>query len=154
MQLNMASDIAEALHYLHCCSFVVGTLAARGVLVGRDYTCKIASFGLDRDADDRSNAVTTVATAWAALELLPRVEGEATVTAGWRLSTDSGVELPPGAMPEVRSPRVSDSTLPGLLKSTDTSADNNPGPSSSCYTQSVHRAPYPMQSADHAPFHP
>jgi serine/threonine protein kinase len=90
----MAADIAEGLYYLQCCSFVVGDLAARSVLVSRDYTCKIADFGLERDVTDRHNAAAVIHEPWAAPELLP--EDDPGERAAWRRSGDSGVELPPG----------------------------------------------------------
>eukprot|EP00050_Salpingoeca_kvevrii_P023050 m.137179 g.137179 ORF g.137179 m.137179 type:complete len:956 (-) comp9921_c0_seq2:136-3003(-) len=68
---SMSRDIAAGLDYLSCCSFILGDLAARHILVARDYSCKIGGFGLSRDVSDQTNRVEKLEIKWAAPELYP-----------------------------------------------------------------------------------
>lgn len=127
----MAADIAEGMYYLQCCSFVVGNFAARSVLVDRDYSCKIAGFGLERDVTDRSNTAVVIHEPWAAPELLPEENPE--VRAAWRRSGDSGVELPPGAIIDVAS--AARSAAAGHRGAADGGAADDNDTGRRCFTQ-------------------
>eukprot|EP00045_Choanoeca_perplexa_P017342 m.249277 g.249277 ORF g.249277 m.249277 type:complete len:1064 (-) comp17512_c0_seq1:1601-4792(-) len=89
--LRMTWDIAEGLHYLSCCNFVVGDLAAQHIMVSSDLTCKLSGLGLSRNMSDPDNTANTVRIRWAAPETLP--DPDTVATAAWRRSGDSGVEL-------------------------------------------------------------
>eukprot|EP00730_Choanoeca_flexa_P001538 TRINITY_DN10679_c0_g1_i2.p1 TRINITY_DN10679_c0_g1~~TRINITY_DN10679_c0_g1_i2.p1 ORF type:complete len:1124 (+),score=212.95 TRINITY_DN10679_c0_g1_i2:41-3412(+) len=89
--LRMTWDLIDGIHYLNCCGYVVGDLAAQHVLVTDTLTCKLANLGLARDVADPNHTADHVRIRWAAPETLPDPETVAHVS--WRRSGDSGVEL-------------------------------------------------------------
>ena len=74
--VSMGSDVADGMVYMSRLGFIHRDIAARNVLVGSDYVCKVSDFGFARKIDPQEGSTYdmsrngTIPVRWAAVEVL------------------------------------------------------------------------------------
>lgn len=89
IQLQLARQVVSGVYYLARREFVIGTLSAKTVMLGKDLNAKIADFGVSRDIVDPIYPLSKGAVPWCGPELFR--DSDFKGDARWRRSGDSGV---------------------------------------------------------------
>lgn len=89
IQLQLAQQVVSGVYYLARREFVIGTLSAKTVMLGKDLNAKIADFGISQDIIDPAYPLSKGAVPWCGSELFR--DSDFKGDARWRRSGDSGV---------------------------------------------------------------